>query len=183
MYARICHHLFVILISLTLSACATIGSKSAWPDDIPDRQIFVDAYLQNHADAESVDATELEQHLGWIKRFYQGTLIYPNGWIQATNRFLATVDDPAEKVILADRMRQLGIDIANEWAQENGIRNIDSSNVAVWGSALYEAANRDDHLGYIAKVEMDVAKLIEGKIAPDEIEYERYYPDNDYDSF
>lgn len=119
----------------------------------------------------------------WIKRFYQGTILYPNGWNNATSQFLQTVESEDVKDMLRQRMRKLGTAISCEWAQDNHVRNIDSSNIAVWGSAMSEAASTNDHETFVSKVEKDVAELIAGKLQRNEIEYERYYPDTDYDNF
>lgn len=174
--------LFVIVMLSMLSACQTFKPTQSWPSELPDRQIFVDGFLQKRNLTEA-DPQILEAHLIWVKRFYQGTILYPNGWNKATSRFLETVKQDRDRSELRRRMRQLGIAIACEWAQDNGTRNIDSTNVAVWGSALREAASLNDHKAYISKVEEDVAKLITGKMHRTEIEFERYYPELDYDNF
>jgi len=77
----------------------------------------------------------------------------------------------------------LGIDIANEWAQDNVVRKINSSNVATWGSALRTSAETNDQSSFISDVERDVQLLLSGKLEPSEINYERYYPAEDYDDF
>jgi len=175
--------LVLVMITLTiLSACQTLDTTHNWPSELPNRQIFVDGFLQKR-NTSDVDSQVLEAHLIWIQRFYQGTILYPNGWNKATSMFLKTIENDKKKSKLRRRMHLLGIDIACEWAQDNGIRNIDSTNIAVWASALREAASINDHEGYITKVEEDVAKLIAGEMRSNEIEFERYYPDEDYDNF
>ena len=173
---------FPLILLFLISACQTLSSKPTWPTDLPPRQIFVDAYLENR-NLENVETAVLESHLIWIQRFYQGTLLDPNGWNQATEQFLATRSNSRVKKEVEQRMYALGIEIANAWAQDNHRRNIDNTNVAIWGSALREAAERNDHLAFIAKVEEDVAKLIAREISAGEIDYERYYPDEDYGNF
>ena len=136
-----------------------------------------------NADITEVDQQVLEAHLIWIKRFYQGTILYRNGWNNASTMFLETVDNEQIKSELQQRMHKLGIVISCEWAQDNKSRNIDSSNIAVWGSAMSTAASINDHEAFVSKVEMDVEKLISGEIQRGEIDYERYYPEEDYDNF
>lgn len=174
--------IFIVLALLSLSACQSFDSVQRWPSDLPNKQIYIDAYLKKR-DLKSAPSDVMDTHLSWILRFYQGTLLYPNGWNQATQQFLATIENNKTKREVRKRMRQLGIAIANEWAQDNHYRNIDNTNVAIWGSALREAASRNDHLNFVAMVENDVARLIAREISPNEIEYERYYPEEDYSNF
>lgn len=173
---------FLLGLLFFVTACQSLSSRPAWPTDLPPRQIFVDAYLENRS-LDRVESAVLENHLIWIQRFYNGTLLYPNGWNQATKQFLQTISNSRTKKEVEQRMYALGIEIANEWAQDNHQRNIDNTNVAIWGSALREAADRNDHLAFIRKVEEDVAKLIAREISASEIDYERYYPDEDYGNF
>ncbi|RBP50890.1 hypothetical protein [Arenicella xantha] len=174
--------IILLFVAISLTGCQSFGTKQPWPAELPDKQLFIDAYLEKR-NLETVAPDVIETHLSWIRRFYQGTLLYPNGWNQATQQFLATVKNSKTKREVRRRMRQLGIDIANEWAQDNHYRNIDNTNVAIWGSALREAAERSDHLNFITKVEADVAKLVAREIAPSQIQYERYYPEEDYGNF
>ena len=171
-----------ITAHLALAACQTIDTSQNWPLDLPDRQFFVDNYKKKRNLSE-VSSQTVEAHLIWIKRFYQGTILYPNGWNDATKMFLETASSEQQKKALQERMHELGKHIACEWAQDNEIRKINSANVAVWGSALRHAAAINDHNAYISKVEKDVADLISGNIQRSEIAFERYYPDEDYDNF
>lgn len=172
----------LLVAVLMLAGCKTLTKEPSWPSNLPDRQIFVDQFLSNRQ-IESADEKAIDAHLVWIVRFYQGTVLYPNGWNRTSERFLATIDSEQEKQAMTTRLRALGILIANEWAQDNDVRLINSTNVATWGSALRTAAERDDQENYIAKVESDVKALIDGTVKSSEISYERYYQAEDYDNF
>ena len=171
-----------ILILLTLVGCKTLTTAPAWPSDLPERQIFVDKYLSNRQ-VKTESPKVIEAHLSWIIRFYQGTVLYPNGWNRVSKRFLASIESPEDREEIAVRIRSLGILIANEWAQDNDVRRINSSHVATWGSALRTSAEQNDQKNYITKVERDVNALIDGTVKSSEISYERYYQSEDYDNF
>jgi len=128
-----------IILLLVLTACNTLTTGQNWPSDVPDREIFVQKFLE-HRKLKTADPKVIEAHLVWIVRFYHGTLIYPNGWNRASERFLASIDTQQEKEKMAPRLYDLGIQIANEWARDNEIRRINSMNVATWGSALRTSA-------------------------------------------
>jgi len=172
--------LSIILISLV--GCATSVSNDRWPTDVPDRKIFADGYLKNRG-LTKVEPKVLEAHLVWVVRFYQGTVLYPNGWNKVSERFLNSINDLKERELIAVRLKTLGIDIANEWAQDNDVRKINSSNIAVWGSALRTSAESNNQSEFISAIERDVELLLSGSIKSRDIKYERYYAEEDYDDF
>lgn len=179
---KLTHLTKLILLSFCLTACQTLTSSSEWPEDVPARKIFVKAYYQKR-NITAVEDNVMDQHLSWIIRFYQGTVLYPNGWNKISTMFLNSISDEQRRLKMQHRVHQLGIDIANEWAQDNAIRNINSSNIATWGSALRTAAERQDHENFISQVESDVKDMVAGKLSSKVINYERYYSDQDYDDF
>ena len=170
-----------VFFCLIVTGCATTKSSSYWPIDIPERHIFIEAY---HAKTEYERSfTPLENHLIWIKRFYQGTLIYSFGWLRMTEQLLLSLNSEADIAEAEQRLREMGIRIASEWAQPNKIRKINSANVSVWGNALRASAERGEQLTFIGKVERDIEDLLAQRLNDSEITYERYYPEDDYDNF
>jgi len=174
--------IFLIALLVSLAGCATSVSDKKWPTDVPERKIFVDGYLKNRG-LTKAEPKVLNAHLVWVVRFYQGTVLYPNGWNNVSNRFLNSIKETKDRDAMATRLYTLGIDIANEWAQDNVVRKINSSNVATWGSALRTSAETNDQNEFISAVERDVDLLLKGSLKPSEIKYERYYPEEDYDDF
>ena len=179
--------ILILWTVLVLSACQTSNLLMDWPADVPDRQIFIDGYYTKRG-ISSASNTELNRHLGWIVKFYQGTLIYPTGWNNVSERFLASVNDDAARAMLKKRIHFLGIKIANEWAQSNRIRLIDNSAILAWGNGLRSAAERMEQEQYISKVEKDVDLLLNEAITTKDISFERYFPletgdDENFDDF
>jgi hypothetical protein len=172
----------IVSLLLLISGCNTLSPGRQWPDSLPERKIFVDKFLSNR-NIEFGSASKIETHLTWIIRFYQGTVLYPSGWNSISERFLASINNTTEKKKMTSRLRSLGILIANEWAQDNKVRRINNSNVAVWGSALRTSAERNDQSDYVDRVEHDVKALINGSLLSDSISYARYYPEEDFDDF
>jgi hypothetical protein len=170
------------LMLLALVGCNTLATDKTWPAKLPERKIFVDEFLSNRQ-IKVAEPKAIEVHLSWIVRFYQGTVLYPNGWNRISERFIDSIDKPKEKQRMEKRLRNLGISIANEWAQDNNIRRINNTHVAAWGSALRTSAERADQNDYVGKVEGDVKALINGTLEAKKISYERYYPPEDYDNF
>ena len=174
--------ILILVICTSLSACYSTKTTSNWPDTIPDRSIFIDAYKKQVAEGRNNNSEAI--HLRWIKRFYNGLSIYP-GWNDMTK---AVIDSMSEYPVnqqkdTSRRLAQLGQKIAIEWAQSNSTRNIDSANINVWGNALRTSVKREDQLGFITRVERDVKELIDRELDMRAITPERYYPVEEIDDF
>ena len=173
---------FLGALLIFLSACQTYKLDDGWPDELPNQKLFIDGYLKKRG-LEAATDQQLSSHLGWIKKFYQGTTLYPNGWLNVSSRFVATIDNNNDQKIISRRLEKLGVVIANEWAQDNNIRLINSANMVTWASAMRTAAERSEQTEFVNKVEQDVLSLLEGKISAREIKYERYFEEEIYDDF
>ena len=171
----------VILILLVLSGCQTIDTTSNWPSNLPDRQLFVDEYNKSFNAGENF--IELEPHLSWIKRFYQGTVLYPQGWLKVSDTVLDSLTSVQDKNNVAPRLNDLGFKISNEWAKDNAVRKITSSNIIVWGGGLRTAAKEGSQLDFLNKVEQDVDAMLRGELKAEDIQRTRYFPPEDFDDF
>ncbi len=171
------------VILLVLAACQTRLDDTAWPSNIPPKAYFVEV----GRDLIGPDSNNLERQLNsyllWIKRFYQGSIIYPLGWNEMTDTLVASLGEPADPIEVRQRMYELGRKISAEWAQDDKKRKINSANVAAWGSALRTAVEYKQQVRFIEQVERDVDDLLSGKIDSSEISRARYYPAEDYDDF
>lgn len=173
----------LIFMALIVSACQTSKLSTDWPKDLPPLKIFVDTHAEQSK--RGTNDSNIESHLIWVKRFYKGSIIYPTGW----NDMVATITESfppeqSDNSLLAKRkLEELGLRICLEWAQSNDKRKIDSSNIAIWGSALRTSVERQEQLKFIAIVEPDIDNLINGKLSRQEITLDRYYPPEDYDNF
>ena len=178
-----CRWLIVTILFLGLSACQTNISPAAWPEGIPSRHYFELSAKAKLAPEDPKFESKVGAYLVWIKRFYTGSIIYPLGWLEMTHLLLDSIEEPDERQEAADRLYELGRTIATEWAQDNSVSKIKSANIAAWGSALRTAADNNQQLEFIGKVEDDVAALLSGRLKSDAISRERYYPPEDYDNF
>ena len=176
--------LFLGLIFCTFllaSGCVSKTSVADWPADLPARSIFVDTYHQQQQ--AGTNSNSLKSHLFWVKRYYQGSIIYPLGWNRMTEMLLVTLPDENQKSEIESRMKRLGMTIVIEWAQDNKFRAIDSATVAVWGNGLRTASQLGEQQLFVSKVERDVDALIAGELNKKRITRERYYPPEDFDDF
>ncbi len=170
-----------MLCIMQLSACIVHKPSNYWPEELPAKTLFVDAFLVQKANNTNSD--NINNHLVWIKRFYQGSFIYSLGWIRMTEILLETVNDAKHHTNLKNRMHDLGLAICIEWTQDNSARKIDSKAIAVWGNALRTASELNQQSSFVNLVENDVAALLNGTLDKKQIYRERYYPIEDYDNF
>lgn len=171
----------LLLCVMLITGCVTPVSQEDWPSSMPPRAIFEQSWeRQSKAGTATLP---LSQHLVWVVRFYQGSVLYPIGWNDMTESVLESTPSLSERKEIKQRLYDLGVAICVEWAQDNGSRKIDSNAVAVWGNALRTAVERQEQSVFITKIEQDVARLLNGTLNMAEIARERYYPPQDYDNF
>lgn len=174
--------LVILSLCVVVSGCQTGRVSSDWPAEMPPKKVFIDG-LSTRLGVEKANKEQIDFHLLWVSRFYQGTTLYPTGWLSMTEQLLATVKEPERRESIAKRMRSLGISIGNEWALENEIRRINNACVATWASALKTSAERNEQELFISQVERDVNALLTSELQTGDIEYERYYTDESLDDF
>ena len=175
----------LFLLLLTLSACTTFNSKTSWPDDVPDKNIFVQAFEQQHAanTTSTLPEKKLQQQLFWVMRFYRGNAFYPVGWNSMTKMVLDSIDDTSQVATTTIRIAELGKRICIEWAQDNRIAKISTANIIVWSNALRKAVQNNQQLWFLSQAEQDVEDLIAGRLHKHDIKLSRYYGEEDFDDF
>ena len=168
--------------SLSLSACYSNSQTPNWPENIPSRSVFVNAY--NQQISEGRNNTNIDTHLKWVKRFYKGLSIYP-GWNDMTKLVLDSITNQPEQLQkdTVKRLSALGERICIEWAQSNDTRNIDSININTWGLALRKSVKQDNLFPFLDRVEDDVEQLIAKELDMRAITSERYHTAEDYNDF
>lgn len=170
-----------LFFCLLLASCATLDSSKNWSADIPDRSIFINYYLEDTN--PNASNNEIERHLTWIKRFYFGSILYPIGWNEMIDMLVNSLESKQDKTTARQKLNELGLKISLEWSRKNDVRNIDSSNIATWGTALRTSVEEKEQLYFIDKVEQDIEHLLAGRLSKEQITRQRYYPPEDYDNF
>ena len=159
----------ILPLVLALASCITPSIRD-WPDEVPPSNLFIRAY---RADAANQTLQSEQAYLEWILGFYQGTVIYPTGWLDV-ERQLLDITETEQQAVLASRLRDLGILIGAEWAKENEARLIDNRMLALWGSTLQLMQTTDARLGAIELVSQDIEALFAGKLQKTDIVEARY---------
>ena len=161
---------FLISVScLAFLACRSTDFEQ-WPVDIADRNLFIAAYA---LDSENQSHQSRREYLQWVLSFYQGSLVYPNGWIDVQAAVLADTLPP-ERVQLQRRLEDLGGIIAAEWAKHNDLRVIDSRMLSLWGSILQLVPGTEDRLRSIEVISADIDDLLSGDLRAGDVQNGRY---------
>lgn len=174
--------LALILLASSLFACSTskIAQEQHWPESMPPRSYFVNAY---EADAINKELQTQQEYMTWIVRFYNGWELYGRGWTKMTNELLEQIDNPTEAVEIKAKIDRIGRLVSAEWAKKSDTRTIYLRHVSIWGNALLESLDRDQALELVTRVNQDVDDLLAHRIKPAVITAERYFPADEDDPF
>ncbi len=159
----------ISLLGVFLTACITPSIRN-WPDEVPRQALFERAY---RADEVNQQYQSRQEYLEWILGFYQGTIIYPSGWLDVEEQLLERT--PLQQQAQLDaRLEELGIVIGAEWAKENDARLIDNRMLALWGSTLQLMEDAEQRMEAIDVVANDIDQLFEGELQKEDITEARY---------
>jgi hypothetical protein len=160
-----------------MSGCAVFSAKEPlWPAGLKHQDYFLHVYQQ---DAGNAKLQNLDQYLGWVINFYQGTEFYPRGWSRICADLVHKHPDPVSASEVHNKLEHLGLMIAGEWAKNNQTRLITSRHVAIWGNALLKSAEQGEALVLLGKVTIDVEDLLAKRLAADAITEDRFYAEED----
>ncbi|MEX0617776.1 MAG: hypothetical protein WDZ76_03665 [Pseudohongiellaceae bacterium] len=162
--------LLFVALATTLAACSAIGTVENWPEILPDREYFVQAYAEDSANQRL--QTE-EEYLDWIVRFYEGSLTMPLGWNDLTPALLYNLN-ARQGELVADKRKELGILIAAEWAKHNDIRLINTEMLSLWGSVMEIPAGPPLRIAAIEQIITDARALLSKALFPRHITEQRY---------
>lgn len=163
------------MLPMILAGCASYPQiVENWSADMPPSRIFIAEYSR---DVDNQAEQSIENYLMWVKRFYQGWVVYDRGWINMSAELSEEISDPVERKKAQEKIHQIGLLIAPEWAKEKESRYIKTSAVSEWGESLLEALSRGQVLELMDSVVKDIALLKGSELTSEEITIERYFPD------
>lgn len=161
-----------VLTVLLCAACArTPIDQADWPEELPPVHYYQGVYEQDHGNRE---AQSLESYLKWVRRFYEGWDMYPDGWLSTSRDILGGVEEAHKRSRLEAKLADLGKLISAEWAKSSEKRTIRSRELSVWGQALLKSVNNDDEEHLVDRVTADVNALLSGQLDPTDVDLKRY---------
>lgn len=167
--------IFLIVAAMMFSGCTSHPKiVEKWPPVMPPVHIFLQEY---ESDTENQAEQSLEAYLTWVKRFYQGWVVYERGWLKMSNDLAVSIDNEADLLLAEQKIHRIGLLIASEWAKEKDSRYIKTSDVSAWGESLLESISRGSILELMDLVIQDIDLLRQGQINSADIRIERYFPD------
>lgn len=162
-----------LLTALLCAACArTPVDRADWPEELPPIRYYQRVHEQDQGNRE---AQSLESYLKWVRRFYHGWELYPDGWLSTTRDILGGVEVADKRRRLEAKLTDLGRLISAEWAKSFGHRTIRSRELSVWGQALLRSVNNDEEEHLVDRITVDVNALLSGQLDPTNVTLQRYY--------
>jgi len=157
-------------IIVSLCSCASVRPLQTWPEYLPDQRYFQAAY---EADPVNSALQREAEYLNWIVDFYQGTLLYPQGW-QVLSSSVLTRSSASYQAAIVPKLGEAGQLIAIEWAKHNSVRRIDNRLLSLWGSVIQVADSEVKRIEAIDVIVADVKELVAGSIVASDITAQRY---------
>lgn len=159
-----------------LAACA--GNQRQlppWPAHLPPVQEFQAAHS---ADTENAAVQTEDEYLKWVKRFYLGWALYPNGWEWLTETVLRETPDYQQRLELKQKMADIGQRIGAEWSKDSRHRYINTSHLMTWGNAVKMAIKKGRQIELANRISVDVDALLSNTLNPASVDLDRYFPDS-----
>ena len=160
----------LLIMTTLLVGCQSLGDGENWPEDVPERQQFLEAY---HADAENQQEQTQQQYLNWIVRFYQGWDLMSTGWNELTPAVLMGMSGDT-LAAAEDESHYLGVAISSEWAKDNSVRDINTAMLSLWGTVMLSIEEPPERLVALRQIGEDVDAIKRGELMAEEITDERY---------
>lgn len=143
--------------------------EPVWLPNSVSKHFFVEAYK---ADASNRALQTEHEYLSWVRRFYNGSDIYPQGW-KAMERMVLGGIDALTHAEAAATLQRLGKLIAASWAKDNRVRLITTAMLVIWVHVMQSAVG-DTGPAAIDQIRQDVDALLTARLPPEAIKAQRY---------
>lgn len=167
------------LALLLLAGCSSVNQEQ-WPQQLPPRSHYLDAYANDHTNQQYQSR---QDYLKWVVNFYQGTVLYRRGWNQMIDEVKQTLTDQEQQNLAERRLREIGKQISTEWAKNRKARKINSRHVYVWGNSLLTAVANGTLFPYMEQVAIDVNAILNDQLEGDAVVESRYFAEDPNDAF
>lgn len=123
---------------------------------IPARARVDEPFFQQRyeADAANKARQSWKEHQDWVRTFYEGKRFPPvAGWRERERDLVARAPGAREQVERVGRL------LASEWAKDNAVRKVSTSDLQAWGKRFSDAAKEPAALvAALTQVEEEMRK-------------------------
>lgn len=91
---------------------------------------------------------------GWVQTFYKGNF-FQAGWTSRCEGLLQGIRSEETRKQLRSQLNRVGMEVAGEWAKDNGVRKIDTAKITDFGQRLEAARKKDGGSGRILLNEIE----------------------------
>lgn len=125
----------------------------------PIRGLMDEAFFQQRYEADAANKAKQswKQYHEWVHTFYHGKRFPPvAGWADREREILGKLPAAARGDVLPHLEATAKL-LASEWAKDNSVRKVSTSDLQSWGKRFSEAANDPQALlGALKQVESDI---------------------------
>ncbi|MFC1529862.1 hypothetical protein ACFL6R_03995 [Gemmatimonadota bacterium] len=123
--------------------------------------------LRYELDQRNRNRQRWNRYWGWIKTFYAGNIL-ARGWTEQCGRILEALPADYEREALIGRMNVLGRLIAAEWAKDNNVRVIATSDLQRWGGQMRRAMRRRNQADPAPIIDLfsEIERTVHRRISP-----------------
>lgn len=110
------------------------------------------------ADAQNRSKQDWKEYQDWVRTFYEGKRFPPvPGWRAREQEIAARL--PADrKATLQPRVEETGRLLASEWAKDNSVRKVSTSDLQSWGKRFGDAKDPDALSRALDEVRAELSK-------------------------
>ena len=162
----------LLILLLGQVACTTLRQDGEWPEDMPSALYYAEQYQAGGDELARVQS--LDNYYMWIKRFYNGWVMQPQGWHWLTDAVSDAIEEPAQRKRVRNKMGIIGKRISAEWAKDKNHRVINTRHLIVWSNAVRLSVREETEEALADQVLADVDALLERQLAPKAISKARY---------
>jgi hypothetical protein len=117
-----------------------------------------DFRLEYERDSANRNRQSWSGYWRYVRSFYDGNL-FVSGWTSHVQSVLDMIRSESVRDELRAALNDLGRRIAAEWAKDNSIRAIDTSDLRTFGRRLLAARDREDGSGSTVRAEIESVRL------------------------
>lgn len=113
------------------------------------------------ADATNKGKQSWKEYQDWVRTFYEGKRFPPiSGWADREKEILAKLP-AASHAQVKPLLSQVGARLAAEWAKDNAVRKVSTSDLQTWGKRFSDVAKDPQSLtAALQQVDAEVAARV-----------------------
>lgn len=119
-----------------------------------------EAFFRGRYDADAANRAKQswKEYADWVRSFYEGKRFPPvPGWVDRQRGLLKPLA-PSDQQRMGPQIEEVGRILAAEWAKDNAVRKVSTSDLQAWGKRFGDARDAAALEKALAEVRAEVAR-------------------------